>query len=346
MKIHIARLGHRLTIDAPVDTFTRLAARDKVGKHHVTHSPEHADVVLFPQCHMLPHDWRLNRIRRHPVTEAFRDKIMVYDERDRPWCAFPGVYVSMPARYFKEEHQRAWAYFPVPETRVTDAPDILFSFIGSNSASCRRSLFTLSHPDAIVAEAHGFTFYDPTSPQFGAQRARFQAVMARSRFVLCPRGRGTSSIRLYETLAAGRVPVIIPDDWVPPVGPAWESFSVRWPEHETVGLIDMLSDLDRDWQAMSLRARAAYAEYFSPDVAFHNVAELCDAIRIAPSSATVPDRGIRDRAYAAAGIDVMRWRASSAVRRAGKRSWRRLRGLSASRSTYDQSTAPRDADSP
>ena len=32
--------------------------------------------------------------------------------------------------------------------------------------------------------------------------------MFRSKFFLCPRGTGTSSIRLYETLSAGRVPVI------------------------------------------------------------------------------------------------------------------------------------------
>ena len=59
----------------------------------------------------------------------------------------------------------------------------------------------------------------PGSPDFEMRRERFRSVMGRSRFVLCPRGKGTSSIRLYEALAYGCVPVIISDDWVAPAGP-------------------------------------------------------------------------------------------------------------------------------
>ena len=38
----------------------------------------------------------------------------------------------------------------------------------------------------------------------------------RTRFVLCPRGQGVSSIRLFEVMKSGRVPVIISDAFVPP----------------------------------------------------------------------------------------------------------------------------------
>ena len=48
-----------------------------------------------------------------------------------------------------------------------------------------------------------------------------------SRFVLCPRGYGTSSYRLFETMRLGRVPVIISDEWVPPLGPSWLNCSIR-----------------------------------------------------------------------------------------------------------------------
>jgi hypothetical protein len=51
--------------------------------------------------------------------------------------------------------------------------------------------------------------------------------IAWSKFVLCPRGYACSRWRLFETMMAGRVPVIISDQWVPPEGPAWERFSVR-----------------------------------------------------------------------------------------------------------------------
>ena len=44
--------------------------------------------------------------------------------------------------------------------------------------------------------------------------------------MLCPRGQGTSSIRLFEAMRMGIAPVIISDKWIGPKGPEWESFAV------------------------------------------------------------------------------------------------------------------------
>src|SRR3954453_21736865 len=105
MLAHFARLGFSKTIDLPVAAMERLAASDETGCHGLTEDPERADLIVFPQCHMLPTDWQLHAIRKHPLTRRFQEKVMVYDERDRPWCAFPGVYVSMPAAYFDGRYQ-------------------------------------------------------------------------------------------------------------------------------------------------------------------------------------------------------------------------------------------------
>ena len=173
----------------------------------------------------------------------------------------------MPARSFDPRFQRSWGYFPRTEVaEPLEQPDLLFSFIGSPSSRCRRALFELRHPDAVIEEVRRFTFYDPGSPDFERRRQRFRSVMGRSRFVLCPRGRGTSSIRLYEALAHGRVPVIISDGWVAPDGPDWESFSIRWPERDAEGLVGMLEDRDADWPQLSRAARSAYEEFFAPSV--------------------------------------------------------------------------------
>src|SRR6185503_14502208 len=129
--------------------------------------PATSDFILFCQCHMLPTDWRLTTIRKHPVAEKFRDRVLIYDERDRPWCAFPGIYVSMPAGSFDTRFQRSWAYFPPTDpAEPHDERDVLFSFIGSPSSRCRQSLFELRHPDAVIEEVRGFTFYDASSDDF------------------------------------------------------------------------------------------------------------------------------------------------------------------------------------
>jgi hypothetical protein len=279
MRIHLPRIQLDRFTDLGVDDLERLAQVDRVKKHELTDTPTDADVVLFPQCHMI--DWRLKAIRRHPVAQRHWQKVMVYDERDNPWRSFPGVYVSAPARTFDPRFQRAWAYarvrpLPLPDV---DEPDLLFSFVGSPSAACRRPLFCLQHKNSLVEEVRDFVAWDSAHPNFEARRRRFGEVLARSRFVHCPRGRGTSSFRLYETLAAGRVPVIISDEWVAPVGPDWSRCSLRFREDEMDLLISTIERADERWAQMSDAARAAYDHFFSEPVAFHRIAEALDDLR-------------------------------------------------------------------
>jgi hypothetical protein len=319
MIVNVARLRLNPLWDDPADRVEELGRIDRFGQHNVSADPDAADIVLFPQCHMLPADWRLRTIREHPLNKHFADKVVVFDERDRTWCAFSGVYVSMPARDFDTRYQRPWGYFPVAQRDSSaETPDLLFSFIGSPSSRCRKPLFELRHPEAVIEKVRGFTFYDPTSLDFENRRARFRVILDRSRFVLCPRGRGTSSIRLYETMAAGRVPVIIADDWVAPLGPTWDEFSIRWPEGRVKGLVETIEERNGDWSEMSAAAVAAHREFFSPEVWFHRVIELIREIRADGTQASFPRAGIRNRAFLAVGADFARWRTSSVIRRAGK----------------------------
>jgi hypothetical protein len=280
-------------LDGPVDELERLARLDRIASHSLSEIDD-ADVILFPQCHMLGDDWRLDRIAPHPAAAGHPGRVVVYDERDRPWCRFPGVYVSMPRQSFQPRFQRAWSYFPSKAPPLESEPDLLYSFVGSPTHRSRGALIDLKHPDGLVEMVYGFTFFDPRSRDYEARRARYREVLGRSRFVLCPRGAGTSSIRLYETIAAGRVPVIIADDWVVPAGPAWESFSLRWPEDKVAGLPEFLVEHDQRWPEMSLAAREAHRSYFADDVWFDAVASLCEQ---AQRDAAFPRRGVRNRAF-------------------------------------------------
>jgi hypothetical protein len=286
MLVHIARIGDRPVTDLSVGDFELLAAVDRFRQHELTPDPAAADVILFTQCHAV--DWRLRAIREHPLAKRYWAKVMVYDQRDRPWRSFPGIYVSSPRRAFDPGQQRAWSYPGTPHgPSSSNDPDLLFSFVGSATAPCRMPLLGLRHPDAIIEVVRDFMFWDTQAPRFEDHRIRFQEVLRRSRFVLCPRGRGTSSIRLYEALAAGRVPVIISDDWVEPAGPNWDAFSLRWPEGRTEGLVELLEDRAPGWRRMSEAASQAHQEYFAPEVSFHRIVDLCGELRasgLAPAS--------------------------------------------------------------
>ena len=247
----------------------------------------------------------LRDISRSPLARSYRDKCYVWDQRDRPWCVLPGLVVSMPETSFRTQFQRAWSYFQFdePYTRLgltaapSSRPDLLVSFIGTRTHRCRDPLFLLNHDRAVIEEVSGFLFHDPSSPDFAAHRSRFVEILYRSKFVLCPRGHGTSSFRLFEAMASGRVPVIISDDWVAPVGPDWASFSVRWPESGYAELLPHLEQIEPEAEPMGRRARAAFLEFFADDVAFHSAAQTLSELHLARNGRRFPAHGLRGRRF-------------------------------------------------
>ena len=89
-------------------------------------------------------------------------------------------------------------------------------------------------------------------------------------------------MRLFETMRAGRPPVILADDWVPPDGPAWERFSVRVREEDYRSIPARREALEPEAAAMGRQARQAWEEWFSPAVIFHRVTEDCLSIARTP----------------------------------------------------------------
>lgn len=293
---------------APIMTedFRALAACDSIRLHSVVGSPGEADIILFVDNHMNP-DWRVCFPLEHPLFKEYPSKCMVYDERDRPWlCPLPGVYVSMPARYFDAGSQRAWAYYTLSgKTTVPPGmkPDLLYSFMGtpgprsSGGHGPRRAILSLRDDRTILEDTSGFVFYDDHGDPVAhaARQRRFAETIGRSKFVLCPRGAGTSSFRMYEVMRAGRVPVIIADQWAAPAGPDWQRFSLRVGHHAVDQIPKLLRKREEDWPAMAAEAAAAYRKWFAPDVNFHNIIEGCCSIMDAGHHTDSKLRARRDR---------------------------------------------------
>ncbi len=280
MRIYLSSIGVPMKYSC-VPTYTRLAGLDKTGVHTLVDDPRDADVIAFTEMHLSASGWSFSRVRASYDFKKYREKCYVVDERDLPWCGLPGLYTSMPRASFRTEVQEPWCYHAVqpPQGRLNgDAPtmadaDLLFSFMGSPSHACRRPLQVLKHPRSIVENVDGFVFFQPGSVDFAARRQRFAETLLRSKFVLCPRGQGASSIRFYETLAAGRVPVVIADQWVRPFSLPYEDFCVFWPEGSTEGLIEELERRESEAAAMGALASKIYHEHFAEDVMFHSFGE-------------------------------------------------------------------------
>ena len=87
----------------------------------------------------------------------------------------------------------------------------LASFRGSFSTDPNReaALKAVASPDVLVEQGEWWTANKQAQR---LMRYRYEVLLRESRFTLCPRGRGPSSIRLTEAMLADTVPIMI-DDW-------------------------------------------------------------------------------------------------------------------------------------
>jgi hypothetical protein len=244
--------------------------------HDLVATPDAADAILI----LARGDEYSTELRRHPLVREQYRRVFVYDVKDRPIPFLPGLYCSLPRRRFNPDRHAAVGYIaPInPEVAAVAAgpprePDLFFSFVGADNAPVRRRLFRATRgwtprPDVLVEASYGWASRGKCETE-----RRFAENLARSRFVLCPRGVGTSTYRLFEAMEVGRVPVILSDAWVPPDGPDWERFAIRLPERAVGELPAILGRYTDRAAEMGRAARAAWEEWFAPDVQFHRLAE-------------------------------------------------------------------------
>lgn len=284
MKVYLAVAVPFSRNATAVPSFEELANRDRFRVHSLTDNPQTADIILFVDPHQHS-DWRLRAIRRHPLALKYPEKVFVYDERDRPSCFLPGLYVSMPANAINLRFQRACGYHRTIHTQFDGAdhqPDLLFSFMGSYTHPIRQRIYQSKHPRGYIEDSSHVNFFDfsgnTKEETIHRQKDKFAEIVIRSKFVLCPRGSGVSSIRMLETMLAGRVPVVISDGWFPPEGPDWTSCIIRVSEAEIEKIPALLEANEYRYESMAASAREAYANWFAPEVMFHRFVESCQEL--------------------------------------------------------------------
>lgn len=283
---------------------------------------EAADLIVYCEDYQESEQVYAPALRAERTVAAWPERVFVISSEDQPLGFLPGVYTSMPRPAFDDRRFRAGAYFdtinPLLAAAGRDAtePHLLFSFIGAPTAAVRRALFaqftTTPHWHVRATGNAAFNIGVDDPAKRAGQLAYLETALA-SRFVLCPRGQGTASFRLFETMQLGRVPVILADDWVAPAGPAWPDCALRLAEHRVAELPDLLRRHEADAAAMGRRARAEWEAWFSPAVYARRCLEWIHALSLA--------RTAPEAAQARRWPDLLR---AAAAARAGGGRWRRL----------------------
>jgi hypothetical protein len=165
--------------------------------------------------------------------------------------------------------------------RGTD-PDLLWSFVGTiENHPLRQQILRLHDSRALVRDTKRFSdtvrwAWMSTHREEGRRAfADYASTLARSKFVICPRGRGASTIRLFEALQVGRCPVIISDDWLPPPFVEWSSCSLRVGESSVGKIPAILRRREHEADELGKRARLVWEQFFSPEQQLATLARAC-----------------------------------------------------------------------
>jgi len=287
MKIHLCSAYREHNA---LERFKHFATIDQHKKNQLCDRPEDADIILFVEDAQFD-DYLYSQLLTHPFVQQWRDKCFMYNEVDRPWVSLPGLYCSMPQASFEENRQRAFPYAATPNQRIQDIfaegesteRPILFSFVGTGCNSLRKRMITVGQQQGgTIIDTSGFNVWDCSEEEKRAQGDTFASTLSQSKFALCPRGLGTSSFRLFETMQAGRAPVIIADDWVAPSEIDW-SFAVRIKEADIDALAERLSAISDEAFERGRAARAVWEQHYAPEQMFNSA---CNNLREIQHSAT------------------------------------------------------------
>jgi len=182
--------------------------------HELVSSPEQADIIIITD---LREEKLLLQPAGQPLLERHPDKCFVCDRSDLPIGFVRGIYASPLASSFRALPNRFYLV-AVSEcesivsadtrTRGEGSPVLLR---GRNSAPVRSELFEqdFARSDVLIIDASSSTTTGTIEPTRADNQRRYVETSARSRFVLCPRGTGSSSERLFEIMEMGLVPVIL-----------------------------------------------------------------------------------------------------------------------------------------
>ena len=268
----------------------------------LTESRRNAEVIVYPSP-----PWPDPEARDLLKTFRPRDlrRTYVFSQHDVPLPWAPGMYASLPASrarpgftggfYVAHHHREPGGIGGDLEAARDYEPHILWSFMGTfSNAPVRRRLAEINDPDGLVRDTQYFSdvirwHWAETHRVEGREAfASYAESLGRSAFVLCPRGCGPASIRLFEALQVGRCPVIISDEWLPPPFVDWNSCTIRVPEARVQELPAILRERHDEAAQLGREARKVWERFFAPE---HQLRTIIRAAVLTDSSAP---RRVRD----------------------------------------------------
>ena len=286
MNIFLQRLGQSEL--APILEKLSSVARENI--HTLVDSPDKADIIVL--CGSWTTEGAVRLLTANPLIKQYPTKCVVHSDDDAYLPLLPGVYCSPKIGYStKRGRVRSYSYIVrhvekgnpfVATSREPQEKELLFSFQGSNSSFVRKRLFNMNvHRNDILIEDTTHHQNWVLSGTRTKQQEAYVTNISRSHFVLCPRGSGTGSVRLFEVMSLGVAPVVISDRYVLPEGPDWNSFLIRVPEKDIANLVSILEAHRSESVLRGKRAKEAWSRWFATEEEFNQIVMRCQSALVA-----------------------------------------------------------------
>ena len=277
----------------PVGILKRCYGKSSSPHHLLIEKVEEADVILlcdttintnFPSDHLF-----------NPIVRQNYSKIIRYSQADSDFHWLRGIYTSLERSRHECSSLLGGIYlhvserFPRKPFDITENLPYLFSFFGnSRTHSVRRHILQLCTLRSRLCDTgdHPGNFSGKSQNVYKEFYSQYLDSLRDSKFILCPRGKCPSSIRVFEAMKAGRVPVIISDEWVPPKGPRWEEFCIFIPESDITFIPEILKNKEPEFPELARRAQREWSKWFSEDHVWDTVIDW--ALNILNSGRRVP----------------------------------------------------------
>jgi len=266
--------------------------------HELTDCAESADIILVSD--IAGPDWFVD-LRRNTSVRLYPEKSFAIGDSDYPFPLLHGIYTSATKSLPFQSRFRSAGYNLYPDTYlnpyVKDHPGdayrnhkrYLYSFSGRDSSPVRLKLFKLQkNKDGFICDStKQFAAFGPSPEPKETWQKDYVRVLNESKYALCPRGVGATSLRLFESMKMGVAPVLLSDKWLYPEGPSWKEFAILVPESDALKIPDILNDYESEYIHRGQLARKAYERYFSDIVYFDYLVDLCSRIH---KSQRIPER--------------------------------------------------------
>ena len=250
--------------------------------------PDLADFIIFPvlfsdvgTSQVENPDHIYGYFKTLPLWEKFESKhvfFLIGPDTWFPLCNKAVVFRTSVHRKYPDINVVAYPFFVDDIEGSTDYSQIVYntSFTGFTQSWSGRSdlVHTLKQSqnlNAFVAITDAY-FGHLSAAQQKESRQNYIQTLQMSLTVCCPRGAGLNSIRFFETLAMGRIPILISDFCLLPREETipYDDFILRVPESKISELPALLIDWiektsPKEIAHRCLAARQTWQQEFSPE---------------------------------------------------------------------------------